>query len=75
MTVHCRIYQFIGALIPPSHLHPCFLSGYIHDTDYAAQVNIRSAQMPNLQLGLLEQLTAMLNEVNPYVQSFVSLRG
>lgn len=74
MTVHVRIYHFIDTLFPTSHLRHCFLSLYIGDMDQAAQGNKRSAQMPYLLLGLLKQTTEMIQKVNPYVQSFVSLR-
>lgn len=74
MAVHERIYHFLGALVLPCNLCSSFLSVYIHDTDYSKQRNAHAEQMPNLSASLLQQLTAILHDFNPYVESFVALR-
>ena len=74
MTVQGRVYHWIGALVPPQHLQPSFLSVYIHDTDFSNQAGIRRGANPRLNEGLLTRLAATLSQHNPYVQTFESLR-
>ncbi|CDF40520.1 ATP dependant DNA helicase [Chondrus crispus] len=74
MTMQGRIYHYMGPLLPSTCRDPAFLSVYIHDTDYAEQSQIRAGRVRELDEGILTQLTAMLHHVNPYVQTFQSLR-
>lgn len=59
--------------MPPETCGPSFLSVYIHETDYAAQEATRVGGNRSLDQGVME-LTGMLHEVNPYVQTFRLMR-
>lgn len=60
VTVHGRMSHHLEAMVAPDNLMPCFLSIYIHDTDYIRQGNERGVQMPNLSAQLLQNLTQLL---------------
>lgn len=75
MDPHGRIYHNLGALVPPFNLRRSFLSVYNPDTDYVTQSGARTAQMPNLNIVSLTQITAMLDECNLYKQSFSALQN
>lgn len=73
MTVHGLVYHFLGVIVPPTDLWPSFLSLHIHDTDLVTKGDVRAAFMPNLNSGLLAQLTYMLHECIHYDQFFSAL--
>lgn len=60
MTIHGGAYHYLGAKVAPSNLSSCFLSVYIHDTDYIQQGYKQAAKTPNLSPQLLQNLTQML---------------
>ena len=61
-------------MVPPAGRAPAFLSVYIHDTDYDAQTQHRTTANPQLDANVLRELTEMLHGINPYIQTFRSLR-
>lgn len=73
ITVHDCIYLFCGDLLPPSSHFHCFLSVYIHGTDYVVKVNICFEVLHNFCLEVLHDLTLMLHDFDPCVQSFFSI--
>lgn len=74
MTLQVRIFHYIGALVPPEGLGQSFLLVYIHDTDFSVQERVRSQRTSvRLRQQLLEGLTALTAEVNPYVRTLQSL--
>ena len=74
ITMHGRIYHYLGAMMPPVGRGPSFLSVYIHDTDYTEQTQHRMNAACRLDANLMQELTAILHDVNPYVHTFRSLR-
>lgn len=69
-----RIFHYLGALIPPSGSRTSFFYVKVYDTKYAEQTQHRSAAAPQLDSGFLQQLTTMLHQVKPYMQTFRSIR-
>lgn len=74
ITLHGRMYHYVNALLPSSDIQPAFLSVYMRDKNFASQTMQHKRAMPKLRPQIRSQLTAMLRDVNPYVQTFLSLR-
>lgn len=55
--VHDWMDQFLGALLPWTHLRHFFLSVYFRNTDYDEQKKVRAIQIVNLGVLLRQQLT------------------
>lgn len=73
-TLHGRTYHYVGALSPPSSLYPAFLSAHIPETNFLSQTEQRELSMPQLCSQLVMELTAMLHDVSPYVQTSALLQ-
>lgn len=67
MTVHARIYRFLGFRVPPCILCPSFLSVYFHNIACSEQRNVCAAQMVATNALLLDQQTALLHICDLYV--------
>ncbi|CDF40386.1 ATP dependant DNA helicase [Chondrus crispus] len=75
MTMQGEMYHYMGPMMPSEGRAPSFASVYIHDTDYGTQTRTRlGGASTRLEDTLLMQLTHMLHECNPYVQSVLSMR-
>ena len=74
MTMQGEMYHHIGPMMPSEGLGPSYASDYIHDTDYATQTRTRLGSSRRLEEALMTQLTHMLHECNPYVQTFLCMR-
>jgi hypothetical protein len=66
--IHGEIYHSIGTLLPNNEDYPQFAQIYIYDTDNELQNRMNI--MPNLDPNILTELQQMLNDVNPYVETF-----
>ncbi|CDF38585.1 ATP dependant DNA helicase [Chondrus crispus] len=75
MTMQGEMYHYMGPMMPSEGRAPSFASVYIHDTDYGTQTRTRlGGASTRLEDTLLMQLTHMLHECNPYVQTVLSMR-
>lgn len=72
MTFYGHFCHYLGTLLPPSNTRASFLSGYTHDTDFVPQSQTMIAPTPQLRIDIFQQLGALTNDVNSYVQSFLS---
>ncbi|CDF40970.1 ATP dependant DNA helicase PIF1 [Chondrus crispus] len=74
MTMQGGMYHYMGPMMPSEGRAPSYASVYIHDTDYATQTRTRLGTSRQLEEALMTQLTHMLHECNPYVQTFLCMR-
>ncbi|CDF32173.1 unnamed protein product [Chondrus crispus] len=74
MTMQGGMYHYMGPMMPSEGRAPSYASVYIHDTDYATQTHTRLGTSRQLEEALMTQLTHMLHECNPYVQTFLCMR-
>ncbi|CDF40018.1 unnamed protein product [Chondrus crispus] len=74
MTMQGEMYHYMGPMMPSEGRVPSYASVYIHDTDYATQTSTRLGNSTRLEEALIMQLTHMLHECNPYVQTVLSMR-
>ncbi|CDF38180.1 ATP dependant DNA helicase PIF1 [Chondrus crispus] len=74
MTMQGEIYHYMGPMMPSEGRVPSYGPVYIHDTDYATQTRTRLGNSTRLEEALMTQLTHMLHECNPYVQTFLCMR-
>ncbi|CDF33589.1 Putativ ATP dependant DNA helicase [Chondrus crispus] len=75
MTMQGEMYHYMGPMMLSEGRAPSFASVYIHDTDYGTQTRTRlGGASTRLEDTLLMQLTHMLHECNPYVQTVLSMR-
>ncbi|CDF36294.1 unnamed protein product [Chondrus crispus] len=74
MTMQGGMYHYMGPMMPSEGRAPSYASVYIHDTDYATQTRTRLGTSRQLEEALMMQLTHMLHECNPYVQTFLCMR-
>ncbi|CDF36554.1 unnamed protein product [Chondrus crispus] len=72
MTMQDEMYHYMGPMMPSEGRVPSYASVYIQDTDYATQTRTRLGNSTRLEEALTTQLTHMLHECNPYVQTFLS---
>jgi hypothetical protein len=68
--VQGSIYHRIGSLLPEPGSEPHYLQMYIWDTQRELHHRINTIPNSNLSQVIVEDLKAMLNEVNPYVTNF-----
>ena len=61
------LHHSMGSLLPPPGERPRFTQVYMFDSAQE-QLDLRSETHPNLQLDVLQLLSAVLRVVNPYVQ-------
>ena len=69
-----EMYHYMGPMMPSEGRAPSYASVYIHDTDYATQTRKRLESSRRLEQALMTQMTHMLHECNPYVQTFLCMR-
>ncbi|CDF41005.1 unnamed protein product, partial [Chondrus crispus] len=74
MTMQGGMYHYMGPMMPSEGRAPSYASVYIHDTEYATQTRTRLGTSRQLEEALMTQLTHMLHECNPYVQTFLCMR-
>ncbi|CDF33021.1 unnamed protein product [Chondrus crispus] len=74
MTTQGGMYHYMGPMMPSEGRAPSYASVYIHETDYATQTRTRLGTSRQLEEALMTQLTHMLHECNPYVQTFLCMR-
>ncbi|CDF40383.1 ATP dependant DNA helcase [Chondrus crispus] len=74
MTMQGGMYRYMSPMMPSEGRAPSCASVYIHDTDYATQTRTRLGNSRQLEEALMTQLTYMLHECNPYVQTFLCMR-
>ncbi|CDF39898.1 ATP dependant DNA helicase PIF1 [Chondrus crispus] len=74
MTMQGETYHYMGPMMPSEERVPSYASIYIHDTAYATQTRTRLGNSTRLEEALMTQLTHMLHECNPYVQTFLCMR-
>ncbi|CDF36188.1 ATP dependant DNA helicase PIF1 [Chondrus crispus] len=74
MTMQGEMYHYMGPMMPSEGRVPSYASVYIHDTAYATQMRTRLGNSTRLEEALMTQLTHMLHECNPYVQTFLCMR-
>lgn len=72
-TLQQPIYHFMEALMPAAPYMPAFLSVYVFDSDYDAQLQQVTKSLCELDVNLMPQFTDMLHHVIPYVLSLRSL--
>src|ERR1051325_706883 len=70
--IHGQIYHCIGSLLPENGQPPMFAQLYIYDTEYENEN--RHNIMQDLDSNILLHLQSMLDECNPYIQSFRQVR-
>jgi len=68
-----EMYHRIGSLLPQHDAQPRFCQLYIYDT--TNQLQHRQNIMSTLDPDILHELQTMLSEVNPYAQTFKSIRN
>ena len=61
------LHHFMGSLLPPPGERLRFVQVYMFDSAQE-QLQFRHESQPNLQLDILQLLSTVLREVNPYVQ-------
>ena len=61
------LHHSMGSLLPPPGERPRFAQVYMFDSAQE-QLQFRHETHPNLQLDILQLLSAILQEINPYVQ-------
>ena len=66
--IHGELYYLQGPLQPHQNSVPAFAQLYFYDPAYAAQA--RHTAYPRLDDNVLQNLTTMLHEVNPYIAIF-----
>lgn len=75
MTLHRTIFRYIRALSTPFTTQHSFLTINIHDSDFTSKTKTRMTDRPQLWACILQQLKEIFNAVDPYVQSFASLKA
>ena len=70
--IHGQVYHCIGPLLPEDGHSPMFAQLYIYDT--AHENENRHSIMQDLDSDILQRLQNMLDEFNPYIQSFRQAR-
>lgn len=66
--LHGEFYHLMGSLLPQGNVAPKFSQIYIYDTE--RELENRLNYNRNLNPQLLQRLQEMINEVNPFAQSF-----
>ncbi|CDF35745.1 ATP dependant DNA Helicase Pif1 [Chondrus crispus] len=74
MTMQGDMYHYMGPMMPSEGRAPSYASVYIHDSDYATHTRTTLGNSRRLEEALMTQLTHMLHECNPYVQTFLCMR-
>lgn len=74
MILHGQTYHHFDALFLPPILLPSNISVYVHDSYFVSHTESICITVTQLCLDLQQSLTAVLHEVNPYVQGFTSLQ-
>lgn len=69
-TLRGQLYHYLGSLVPSKGLTPSFMSIYFHETYFAEYIKQRMSATSGLDKNLLQELTYMFPEVNPYVRTF-----
>jgi len=70
--IHGQVYHCIGSLLPEEGHSPTFAQLYIYDTEH--ENRNRHNIMQDLDNNILRHLQDMLDECNPYIQSFRQAR-
>ena len=70
--IHGQVYHCIGSLLPENGHSPTFAQLYIYDTEHENEN--RKNIMQDLNDDILLHLQNMLDECNPYIQSFRQAR-
>ena len=70
--IHGQVYHRIGSLLPEDGCSPTFAQLYIYDTEHENEN--RHNIMHDLDNDILRHLQNMLDEYNPYIQSFRQVR-
>ncbi|XP_004308422.1 PREDICTED: uncharacterized protein LOC101310942 [Fragaria vesca subsp. vesca] len=65
------IYHKIGGLVPTDGRRPRYLQAYIYDTEHELQNRLSESEV--LERGIVEKIQQILNQHNPFVQTFQSL--
>lgn len=73
MTLHDHIHHCVGVLSHLPNTEHSFLPIYTHGTDFTSKTYKKNDGLSFEQI-FLQQLTSMIHDVNPYVQSFLSLQ-
>ena len=66
--IHGELYHLQGPLEPAPNTTPQFAQLFLYDPQYAA--SMRYTLHPDLDLHLLEQLTLILHECNPFIEIY-----
>ena len=66
--IHGELYHLQGPLEPAEDQHPQFAQLFLFDLAFAA--DSRSIQHPKLDPVILQQLTDMLHQCNPYIKIY-----
>ncbi|RIA79508.1 hypothetical protein C1645_702146, partial [Glomus cerebriforme] len=70
--IHRQVYHRIGLLLPEDCCSPIFAQLYIYDIEYKNRN--RHNIMQDLNDNILRYLQNILDEYNPYIQSFCQVR-
>jgi len=70
--IHGELYHLQGPLEPQPGQQPKFAQLFLYDPRYAA--SIRHAEHPQLLETILERLTLMLHEINPFITLYKTAR-
>ncbi|XP_024190810.1 uncharacterized protein LOC112194807 isoform X4 [Rosa chinensis] len=65
------IYHKIGGLLPIDGRRPRYLQAYIYDTEHELENRLTESEV--LERGMVEKIQQILNQHNPFVQTFRSL--
>ncbi|KAL6140312.1 hypothetical protein ACLB2K_058612 [Fragaria x ananassa] len=65
------IYHKIGGLVPTDGRRPRYLQAYIYDTEHELQNRLSESEV--LERGIVQKIQQILNQHNPFVQTFRSL--
>jgi PIF1-like helicase/Helitron helicase-like domain at N-terminus len=71
--IHGQVYHCIGSLLPEDGCSPMFAQLYIYDTEHENEN--RQNIMQDLNNNILQNLQNILDEWNPYIQSFRQVRN
>lgn len=71
ITVHRKVYHYIGAIIPPHQIEQTYASVYIHDTDEIEKAKVRETSVSQkINKGISIKLGTLITQPNPYAQAF-----
>ena len=73
MNMQGEMYHYMGPMMPSEGRAPSYASVCIHDTDYTTQRHTRLGSSRRMEEVLMRQLTHMLHECNPYMQTFLCM--